>query len=110
MKSDCHRRRAAATGSLGQYAAVVRHDWAGDGRRLVDCQPLVHRAPYGPSATEGPHSPAQAGAVVWSLYLAWNVISRHGANDLRRLTAFACVGLGTAVVGYGWHLQFWGWS
>lgn len=51
-----------------------------------------------------------AGAVAWSLYLAWQVISRHGANGLRRLTAFACVGLGTAVVGYGWYLQFWGWS
>lgn len=51
-----------------------------------------------------------AGAIAWSLYLAWNVISRHGANGLRRLTAFACVSLGTAVVGYGWYLQFWGWS
>ena len=50
-----------------------------------------------------------AGAVVWSLYLAWNVISRNGANGLRRLTALACVGLGTALVGYGWYLQFWGW-
>lgn len=31
MTSECHRRRAAATGSLGQYAAV-QHDRAGDGR------------------------------------------------------------------------------
>ncbi len=51
-----------------------------------------------------------AGAIAWSLYLAWRVISRHGANGLRRLAAFGCVGLATAVVGYGWYLQFWGWS
>lgn len=50
------------------------------------------------------------GAVIWSLYLAWQVISRHGANGLRRLSAFSCVGLGTAVFGFGWYLQFWGWS
>lgn len=51
-----------------------------------------------------------AGAIGWSLTLAWKVITRHGANGLRRLLAFACVGLATAVVGYGWYLQFWGWS
>ncbi|MCQ4315003.1 4Fe-4S binding protein [Stutzerimonas zhaodongensis] len=51
-----------------------------------------------------------AGAIAWSLYLAWRVISRHGANGLRRLAAFGCVGVATAVVGYGWYLQFWGWS
>jgi hypothetical protein len=50
------------------------------------------------------------GASGWSLYLAWRVISRYGANGLRRLLAFACVGLSTALVGYGWWLQFWGWS
>jgi len=50
------------------------------------------------------------GAVAWSLYLAWNVISRHGGNGLRRLLAFACVNAGCALVGYGWWLQFWGWS
>ena len=49
------------------------------------------------------------GAVAWSLYLAWNVISRHGGNGLRRLLAFACVNVGCALVGYGWWLQFWGW-
>ena len=51
-----------------------------------------------------------AGAIGWSLYLAWKVISRYGANGLRRLTAFSCVVLGTASVAYGWYLQFWGWS
>ncbi|MBU1303802.1 MAG: 4Fe-4S binding protein, partial [Gammaproteobacteria bacterium] len=51
-----------------------------------------------------------AGAIGWSLYLAWKVISRYGANGLRRLLAFGCAGLATAVVGYGWYLQFWGWS
>ncbi|MGA6099433.1 4Fe-4S binding protein [Stutzerimonas marianensis] len=51
-----------------------------------------------------------AGAIGWSLTLAWKVITRHSANGLRRLLAFACVGLATAVVGYGWYLQFWGWS
>lgn len=50
------------------------------------------------------------GAIAWSLYLAWKVISRYGADGLRRLSAFGCVGLATAVVGYGWYLQFWGWS
>jgi len=50
------------------------------------------------------------GAIGWSLYLAWRVMSRYGANGLRRLIAFACIGLGTALVGYGWYLQFWGWS
>ena len=49
------------------------------------------------------------GAIAWSLYLAWNVISRHGGNGLRRLLAFACVNAGCALVGYGWWLQFWGW-
>jgi len=47
--------------------------------------------------------------VAWSLYLAWNVISRHGGNGLRRLLAFACVNVGCTLVGYGWWLQFWGW-
>jgi hypothetical protein len=51
-----------------------------------------------------------AGAIAWSLYLAWRVISRYGSDGLRRLSAFGCVGLATAVVGYGWYLQFWGWS
>jgi hypothetical protein len=51
-----------------------------------------------------------AGAIGWSLYLAWRVITRHGANGLRRLLAFGCASLATAVVGYGWYLQFWGWS
>ena len=51
-----------------------------------------------------------AGAIGWTLTLAWKVITRHGANGLRRLLAFGCVGLATAVVGYGWYLQFWGWS
>lgn len=50
------------------------------------------------------------GAIVWSLYLAWNVIGHHGANGLRRLLAFACISTGCALVGYGWWLQFWGWS
>ena len=51
-----------------------------------------------------------AGAIGWSLYLAWKVISRYGANGLRRLTALSCVVLGTASVAYGWYVQFWGWS
>ncbi|MCQ4258614.1 4Fe-4S binding protein [Stutzerimonas stutzeri] len=51
-----------------------------------------------------------AGAIAWSLYLAWRVISRYGSDGLHRLSAFGCVGLATAVVGYGWYLQFWGWS
>ena len=51
-----------------------------------------------------------AGAIGWSLYLAWQVISRYGANGLRRLAAFICVSLGAAIVAYGWYLQFWGWS
>lgn len=50
------------------------------------------------------------GAIGWSLYLAWRVISRYGASGLSRLASFGCVGLATAVVGYGWYLQFWGWS
>lgn len=50
------------------------------------------------------------GAVIWSLYLAWGVLGRHGANGLRRLLAFACMSGAAALVGYGWWLQFWGWS
>lgn len=99
MRFDCHRRRAAATGSLGQYA-VVQHDRADDGRfqwtvsswfislKQTDAEWLVDRNIFLPLE---------------------HVVSRHGANGLRRLTVFACVGLGTAV-GYGWYLQFWGWS
>jgi len=49
-------------------------------------------------------------ATLWSLYLAWQVISHHGCNHLRRLFAFGCVLTATGVVGYGWWLQFWGWS
>ncbi|SDG40147.1 Polyferredoxin [Pseudomonas benzenivorans] len=51
-----------------------------------------------------------AGAIAWSLGLGWQVISRHGANGLRRLAAFACLLLASGLVGYGWWLQFWGWS
>ncbi|TLX62730.1 hypothetical protein DN820_14940 [Stutzerimonas nosocomialis] len=50
------------------------------------------------------------GAIAWTLYLSWQVISRHGANGLRRPLAFGCCVLGGAVVGYGWYLQFWGWA
>jgi len=38
------------------------------------------------------------------------MITRHGANGLRRLLAVGCVRLATAVVGYGWYLPFWVWS
>lgn len=51
-----------------------------------------------------------AGAIAWSLWLGWRVIGQHGANGLRRLAAFACLLLASALVGYGWWLQFWGWS
>src|SRR5690606_22136990 len=51
-----------------------------------------------------------AGAVAWRLYLAWQVISWHGWKRLHLISLLACVGLGTAVVGYGCYLQFWGWS
>gem|GEM_PF-6518112 len=47
---------------------------------------------------------------VAAFHPAWKVISRYGANGLRRLTVFSCVVLGTASVAYGWYLQFWGWS
>ena len=50
------------------------------------------------------------GAIAWSLYLAWKVLGLYGANGLRRLLAFAPVIAATALVGYGWYLQFWGWS
>lgn len=51
-----------------------------------------------------------AGAIAWSLWLGWQVISQHGATGLRRLAAFACLALASGLVGYGWWLQFWGWS
>ena len=51
-----------------------------------------------------------AGATIWSLYLAWRVIGGQGSSTLRRLLAFGCVAVGTALVGYGWWLQFWGWN
>jgi hypothetical protein len=58
--------------------------------------------------------PARAGllvaAIVWSLWLGWQVLGRHGARGLNRLAAFSCLALGSAGVGYGWWLQFWGWS
>jgi hypothetical protein len=58
--------------------------------------------------------PARAGllaaAIGWSLWLGWQVLGRHGARGLTRLAAFSCLALGTAGVGYGWWLQFWGWS
>ncbi|KGK82364.1 MAG: 4Fe-4S binding protein [Pseudomonas sp.] len=50
------------------------------------------------------------GAIIWSLYLAWKVIGRHGANGLRRLLAFSCMSGAAALIGYGWWLQFWGWN
>ncbi len=51
-----------------------------------------------------------AGATLWSLYLAWRVIGGQGSSALRRLLAFGCVLTATSLVGYGWWLQFWGWS
>jgi polyferredoxin len=51
-----------------------------------------------------------AGAIAWSLWLGWQMVSRHAANGLRRLAAFACLVLACGLVGYGWWLQFWGWS
>lgn len=50
------------------------------------------------------------GAIIWSLYLAWKVIGRHGTNGLRRLLAFSCMSGAAALIGYGWWLQFWGWN
>lgn len=50
------------------------------------------------------------GAIIWSLYLAWKVIGRQGANGLRRLLAFSCMSGAAALIGYGWWLQFWGWN
>ncbi|NHC08754.1 4Fe-4S binding protein [Stutzerimonas degradans] len=50
------------------------------------------------------------GAIIWSLYLAWKVIDRHGTNGLRRLLAFSCMSGAAALIGYGWWLQFWGWN
>lgn len=51
-----------------------------------------------------------AGAVAWSLALAWRVIGQHGGNGLRRLLAFGCLGACAAVIATGWWLQFWGWA
>ena len=51
-----------------------------------------------------------AAAIGWSLWLGWQVLGRHGARGLNRLAAFCCLMLGSAGVGYGWWLQFWGWS
>ncbi|WP_446730864.1 hypothetical protein [Pseudomonas sp. SST3] len=67
---------------------------------------LIRRAPQWWAEAH----PTAKRAIGWSLYLAWKVISRYGANGLHRLTAFSCVVLGTAMVAYGWYLQFWGWS
>jgi hypothetical protein len=50
------------------------------------------------------------GAIAWSLWLGWQVLGRHAARGLKRLVAFGCLLLGSAGVGYGWWLQFWGWS
>ncbi|WP_312571973.1 4Fe-4S binding protein [Stutzerimonas balearica] len=50
------------------------------------------------------------GAIAWSLLLAWKVISVRGGHGLRRLLAFAPVIAACALVGFGWYLQFWGWS
>ncbi|MNF68085.1 4Fe-4S binding domain protein [compost metagenome] len=50
------------------------------------------------------------GAIAWSLWLGWQVLGRHAARGVQRLAAFACLFLGAAWVGYGWWLQFWGWS
>ncbi|MCY1554806.1 hypothetical protein D9M68_914080 [compost metagenome] len=49
-------------------------------------------------------------AIGWSLWLGWQVISIHGGRGLHRLAAFACLILAAGLVGYGWWLQFWGWS
>jgi len=58
--------------------------------------------------------PARAGllgvAMTWSLWLGWQLIAQYSANPVRRLGAFGCLLLACAWVGYGWWLQFWGWS
>ena len=51
-----------------------------------------------------------AGLLLWSLYLGWQLLTRHGVAGVRRGAAGACLALATALVGYGWWLQFWGWN
>ena len=51
-----------------------------------------------------------AGLLLWSLYLGWQLLGRHGVAGVRRGAASTCLALAAALVGYGWWLQFWGWN
>lgn len=51
-----------------------------------------------------------ASLLLWSLYLGWQLLGRHAVTGPRRGAASSCLLLATALVGYGWWLQFWGWN
>jgi len=50
-----------------------------------------------------------AGAVAWSLYLAWRVTDLYGASFGRRLAAMLAMAGALAVTSTGWVLLFWIW-
>jgi polyferredoxin len=49
-------------------------------------------------------------AMGWSLLLGWKRLSRENRSLARRVSSSACLLLANGLIGFGWWLQFWGWS
>jgi hypothetical protein len=49
------------------------------------------------------------GAMLWSVWLAWNITGRHTESIGRRVLAMVPVLGALALIAYAWLLMFWIW-
>lgn len=50
------------------------------------------------------------GALIWSLTLAWQILSKRQVFGFRRVAVLSCFSVICAMIFYNWYLMFWGWN